>query len=179
MMFRMAIFGTFMLTTISTATAESTSGALEGFGLIGAWSTDCSQDPRDASKALASRTVFSDPTSGLPKSTTTIRLPNGVIIIDESEVQSAVRVTTDKIKITAVEIKAEDITDNKRIPLPADSSIVTTSILQKWHQKFRIFDQRKFDGTILIAKGQVLIDPTTQKPLHAYMAAPWYEKCLN
>src|SRR5258705_5965784 len=78
------------------STAKSTADALKTFGLIGMWSEDCS---KDAARQSGTWMAYTKASSGSPTTTTIMRTPTGVVSIRETEIQSASRITEDKIGV--------------------------------------------------------------------------------
>ncbi len=147
----------------SPAVSESTADAVKIFGLIGTWSWDCAQKM----DAGGQRVTFSSGFFGSVKQTIV-----GATATAESEVQSAVRITEDKIKLTLG--PASQTSSNSKRTFPGREWLI-----QKIGPKFKIIDSRDQDGKVFIQNGY-LIDPKCipNCPKDA-IEAPVYERCLN
>lgn len=95
---RFLFAGIFCLIWVSSAFAQSAIEAVQTFGLLGTWSTDCSLDVKQGS----TRDTYAVSSLGTITRTNVIAQKN-IIITYNYEIKSAARVTSDKIKITQVQ----------------------------------------------------------------------------
>ena len=115
-----------MITLSSSVFAESSSEALKAFGLVGAWSEDCTKS--------GSRATFATPFFNVP--TLTISVSDGsLLIIMQFEIKYAVRVTEEKIKISAVLHKFTK--DGQEIITPPESREPGESVWERVGKKIK------------------------------------------
>ena len=147
---------TVMLTALlalvtSGGSAESTAEAVKTFGLIGTWSTDCAEELQ----SVGERVVFDS--SWLGVVTATRVPPSGRNV---SEVQSAIRVTETKIKITVLSGQKSD-----------------ESVIGKVGTKLKLIERRT-DG-IIVARDGFFYQMVDGKPIKLDTQTPTFERCLN
>jgi len=123
--------------TSTLARAESTAHALEAFGLVGTWSTDCAKDD-------LLRVTYT--LSALGSSTVTLVVPNSKETFD---IDSAVRITDEKLKI--IKHASSSISNGKLLtPGPKDKGVSDVSVLLKSGSKYRVLDAYITDGKELV-----------------------------
>jgi len=154
-----------LLMSPAMANAESTSAAMEKFGLIGTWAEDCAKDKGGG------RATYRVPLIGTPQ----IKGPGD----EAAEIISAVRVTEEKIKVTLSLLKGAAASSAVQQPPPIE--VVFTKV----GNKIRIYSQtmpwcgtagvepcgirggRYFGGPLGVPKGELGSE------------TPFLEKCLN
>jgi hypothetical protein len=86
-----------MLAATSPANADTVAAAIEGFGLIGTWSSDCTKDV--SANQPGFRMIFAEPPGGAPNRTT-IGSDGKVKTTVHTAVLAAARVADDQLKLT-------------------------------------------------------------------------------
>jgi hypothetical protein len=166
--------------------AESAAEAMTAFGLLGSWSLDCSIPMTVCDKkGCGSRNVYEVGPSGQPRSRFVTGSPvpgQGVSI--ETEIQAAIRIADDKIKIISTQLQ------------PAGMTLPTTPwwrapgerwvyVLTKSGNKYRSISAQREDGKkIAVEDGFVVRPPPDNKAdqlptswMRTTRESPWYEKC--
>jgi hypothetical protein len=143
--------------------AESTSDVLRAFGLVGTWSLDCSKDP---TKEAASRVVYKTSLAGAATYDSIIRFPNGQTVVSKNEIQQAVIIGEDKIKII---IRPLTITPSAGIASPIFFKIQEI-ITEKIGSKMHVLSNHFVDGTGTIIENGKLPNGTP---------TPLVEKCAD
>src|SRR5580700_3458429 len=138
-------FATLISVTLLTATAqaESISEALKEFGLVGAWSVDCSKEVHTNG---SNRTIYETPTSSTPTLTTALVADDGSFAITyKYKIMSAVRITDDKIKISSEQIEFE-VTPHRDIV----SLLTRESVMVREGAKIRTLESYSLDHKITL-----------------------------
>jgi hypothetical protein len=147
------------------ASAETIRGTLNDFGLTGAWSWDCG---KDLEKEAANRILYAAPLVGGATLTSINRFANNHITFSKFEIESAVRVTDEKLRlaISPTEVKVDGV-DKPREGILGSRFLVT---IEKVGSKIRTLDYRSPDGKFVTVEDGRLQNGTS---------TPLTEKCLN
>jgi hypothetical protein len=165
-----------VLVTSTPGSAENTADAIKAFGLIGTWSPDCAADPmRGGTRVNYVASLFG------PLKATTIQsdIEGGRVITSQSEIQSAIRVTEEKIKIIAVRTSLTSSNPNDRITSLNEK---TETLIQKFGNKIRIIRSQSPDSARVGSKdGHVCVPSAPEKSdcETTGKETPLLEKCLN
>jgi hypothetical protein len=125
---RIAVCVIAMAIFVLPAAADSVAVAIENFGLIGSWATDCTTELTTAQSGF--RAIFSDPSGGAPVYTTT-SVDEGVKTTVRSTIQAAVLHSPHKLKLMLKIIGG----DRDGFPLPSPTT-------NTFEQIFEILDGR-------------------------------------
>jgi hypothetical protein len=153
--------------------AESTSSAIKTFGLVGTWSLDCSLT-RDVL-----RTTWAVPMlfGGFPSVTYNYTTKDGDTITQISEIEEALRVTEDKIKLIIVIGKRAG-------PQPLGSWLLEEG--EKWEfvffklsGRYRVLSGGTVDGKKITAKDGFRYKHSNGQFERTDALTAFIEKCLN
>lgn len=160
------------------AMAQSAGEMLKTFGLIGAWSPDCSQNPKDAlpKKPLPQypvRWIYSEGDSSVPKLTRMIH-GLGALVTETYEIKAAEMFAPSKIQYfqvpTTVQFAAQAGAPAKEKP--------SNVIVEKSGDRIRLLRQIGADGTIKVEDG-VSIVHSGGRWNSVRIPNPWFERCPN
>ena len=149
---------------IEPAGAESVKDVIKVFGLVGTWSPDCSKDPL---KETGTRSTYEIPMFGSATLSTINRIESGMTIRTKSEIQEAVRITEDKIKLIN---KSVEVTFSEGGPPDANNFKPLQIVIEKVGQKTHVIDSRRTDGSQTFIENGIFMKQ---------YALPLSERCLN
>jgi|tagenome__1003787_1003787.scaffolds.fasta_scaffold20140427_1 hypothetical protein len=148
------------------AAAETAKEALKNFGLVGTWSTDCG---RDKDKGGYYRLFVAAPMFGAIEYQSIFRRNDGKTVKLVFDVESAVRITNDKIQITH-KLREPKI-DDEVGPLEGPASQKRRLTIEKLGTKIRPLDNRSLESD------DVTIEDGRFKKTGAETV--YQERCLN
>jgi hypothetical protein len=151
----------------TSASAETTREALNNFGLVGTWSTDCS---KDVEKQVGFRGTYTAPMFGPAVLVSMTRQADNRTIFLKKEVERAVRITDEKIQVT---LKPLETKINGADALHTEEILSTTFVFtfQKVGSKIRTIDSRSPDGKYISVEGGRFSNNGNM--------TPFLERCLN
>jgi len=150
----------------TSASAETTREALNNFGLVGTWSTDCSMD---VEKQVGFRGTYTAPMFGPAVYVAMQRQADNRTIFIKKEVERAVRITDEKIQVTVKPLEHKiNGADALRSTEETSSTFVVT--FQKINSKLRTIDSRSQDGKHIGVEGGRFNNGNM---------TPFLERCLN
>jgi len=164
------------------AMAQSAGERLKTFGLIGAWSPDCSQNPKDAlpKKPLPQypvRWIYSEGESSVPKLTRMIH-GLGALVTETYEIKTAERIAPNKIRYfqvpTTVQFAAQAGAQAAQPAKEKPSNVV----VEKSGDRIRLLRQIGSDGTVKVEDG-VSIVHSAGRWNSVRIPNPWFERCPN
>jgi hypothetical protein len=164
------------------AMAQSAGEMLKTFGLIGAWSPDCSQNPKDAlpKKPLPQypvRWIYSEGDSSVPKLTRMIH-GLGALVTEDYEIKTAEMISPNKIRYfqvpTTVQFAAQAGAQAAR---PAKEK-PSTVIVEKSGYRIRLLRQIAADGTVKVEDGVSIVHSAGRRN-SVRIPNPWFARCSN
>lgn len=162
-----------MVLIVGAAHAESTSEALRAFGFVGTWSTDCAKDP---TQEVGERTTYVADVFGTPKILSVRRTIDGDVRRMELLIDSAMRVTDEKIKITLHEVGVSHT-------LAGKNETVSPNIYQvvwlKSASKMRMMESLTLNTNTLNVQNGESIERIDGKERDIRPPTPPIEKCIN
>jgi hypothetical protein len=172
----------------NSAMAESAADAMRAFGIAGTWSSDCSKQMQHPCTATSCprRSTYSIPLFGDPTLTAELKLPNSRKITSVARIQSAARVTDEKLQLDWV--LEEDALDRPIAWVIVKGERGKTVIVKNGN-KIRQLSVESLDGKKFpIRNGMTYVPPSGTKddeipspetwvPLK--VETQWLEKCLN
>jgi len=180
-----------LLTATAPAAAESTAGAMQAFGLVGIWSTDCSIDMAQRCTNVTNcmpRVIFAVPLFGAPtREFVYPPFPPGLgqPKFTTTSIDSAIRITEDKLKI--VYHVTTSITGLASYVLPVNGELWET-VYEKAGNKIHIWSSRRADGGKIGAENGFMTAPgenwkPEDGPVKVWRQtermAPVLERCVN
>jgi hypothetical protein len=155
-----AVYSTFAL-------SDDAGSAMKDFGLVGTWSFDCAKDP--VKDAYATRDTYSVPRLfGKPTMVMTFVQKSGDLTVRTYEIESATRITEEKIRIEVTLIKTEHSISQANDSAPSSGGSVQF-LLQKVGSRLMLLESRAGD--------QVLVENGISNVNHRPMQPE--ERCLN
>ena len=156
--------------------AESTSSAIKTFGLVGTWSLDCSLTRGVVRTTWAVPMLFGG-FSGFPTMTNEATTKDGHTITQISEIEEALRVTEDKIKLRTVIGKRAG-------PEPLGAWLPEEGerwefVLFKLSGRYRVVSGGTADGKKISAKDGFSYRQSNGQFERTEKLTAFYEKCLN
>jgi hypothetical protein len=150
------------------ASADDAGSAIRDFGLVGTWSADCSKDLK---KEIAQRTTFVVPSIGKPTIEVVLHASLGIFgdtNTRTSEIQSATRITEDKLEYVSVTIKSEH--SNPAATNPASLAKPFRVLMQKKGAHMQVLESGDVDQPLVAQNGIFLRNG---------LPTPETERCLN
>jgi hypothetical protein len=164
------------------AIAASVSDALNGFGLLGAWSPNCAQNPSDPrsrqENAVRPTRWFYTPSSvSNPTLVIYQRHDNGLMRL-WFEISSAAQITADKFKYDQV-LLGTQLDENPKTDNP--NRQVITTVLQRVNDKITLVSQIGDDGTVYVENGQTIVRQPRNGQMVEVTRVPYgvFERCLD
>lgn len=151
--------------------AESTAEALRKFGLVGTWSTDCG---KSGDMEGYVRKTYTVPAFGAATVIAISGLPGSGSVKTVAEIESAIRVTDDKIKITS-KITSQTYTHVDTPTTNMNIGTIFESVFSNIGNKIRTVDDRAIDSHTGGTKLIFVLDGIE----HSGRASPEWERCLN
>src|SRR4029077_15062661 len=164
------------------AMAQSAGEILKTFGLIGAWSPDCSQNPMGAppKKPLLQypvRWTYSEGDSSVPKLTRMIH-GLGALVTETYEIKTEEMIAPNKIQYfqvpTTVQFGAQAGAQAAQPAKEKPSNV----IVEKSGDRIRLLRQIGADGTVKVEDG-VSIVHSAGRWNSVRIPNPWFERCSN
>jgi hypothetical protein len=148
----------FVLEVISSPTAAaSPGGAMESFGLVGSWSTNCALSTvTDTLRANYEVPLFGSPKIKIVQSRPRNGDPNGIrsndlVITDEFEIEQADRIADDKIQIMYSPVRRVIELDGKVTSDNTDRGQPIEVVIQKQDSKIRVISRISKDGKSVVS----------------------------
>jgi hypothetical protein len=162
------------------AMAQSAGETLKTFGLIGAWSPDCTQNPKDAlpKKPLPQypvRWIYSQGDFSVPKLTRMIH-GLGALVTEDYEIKTAEMLTPNKIQYFQVPTTVQ-FAAGAQGPQPAKEK-PSNVIVEKSGDRIRVLSQIGSDGTVKVEDGVSIVHSGGRWNL-VRTPNPWLERCPN
>jgi hypothetical protein len=173
------------LTAGPVLAAESAADAVKAFGLIGTWSPDCARDPLaacDRTTGCGFRLTYLLSPSGQPMTRFVVgTLAGGQTRTVESTIETAKRVTDDKLAITS--IQRTDL--GATLAWVRQPGEIWDAVLVKEGDKYRTFMAQRDDGKKIVVEDgfEVRVPPGTPAnalPDHwvrSDKATSWFSRC--
>jgi hypothetical protein len=156
----------------NSSRAESTSSATGTFGLVGTWSPDCSLTRGVLRTTWAVPMLF-----GFPTVRTDYTTKDGDTISQISEIEGALRVTEDKIKLNIVIGRRAG--PQPPVPWLPEEGDKWVSILFKLSGRYRVLSSGTADGKKISAKDGFVYRQSNGQFERTNALTPFNEKCLN
>jgi hypothetical protein len=164
------------------AVAQSSGEALKTFGLIGTWSPDCSQNPKDAlpkkpPSQYPVRWIYAESDASVPKLTRMIR-GLGALSTEEYEIKAPEMIAANKLKYSQVPTTVQLTTQaGAQPPRPAKEK-PSSVLVEKSGDKIRVVGQIASDGTVKVENGVSIVrSPGHWDPLR--IPNPWFHRCAD
>jgi len=164
------------------AMAQGTGEMLKTFGLIGVWSPDCSQNPKDAlpkkpPSQYPVRWIYSNQDSSVVKLTRMIH-GLGALVTDTYEIKAAEAIGGNKIKYSQVPTTVQFTTQaGAQAPQPAKEK-PSEVIVEKSGDRIRMVGQVRSDGTVVVKNGVAIVHRPGDWD-EVKVSSPWFERCTD
>ncbi len=163
-----------------SAFAGSVGDALKSFGLLGTWSPDCAQNPKDPlpnspQPRVPLRFIYTTAYFAAPKLTRILHAP-GALVVFEYEITSADIITASKLKYSQAPTTVQFTTQFGVQPTQQSNELASNVVVEKVGEKMRIDEQINSEGTIVVREGIQLVGA---KGAPVSIPEPWFERCLD
>lgn len=165
-----------------SALAGSVTDALQDFGLLGAWSPNCAQNPEDLSLRpeagiVPVRWIYSPGIISTPTLTLLQLLRQG-LMTTRLEIKTAEQITADEIKYRTFHISAQ-LGYNTEQSFPNPMSV--TTVVEKVNDKITVVSQIAEDGTAYVERGLSIVRMADHGQMKEVNRIPFgiFKQCLN